>query len=189
MAISEPIRNKNHVKQLADYFLERGQLRNYLLLVMGIHTALRIGDLLCLTWDDVYDTAHSSFYTHITLTEGKTGKLKTVALNPRIVDALKLYYPLRRGEYLFSSTRQSIAAISRVQAWRILHDAAEDIGLTIKVSAHSLRKTFGYHCWQSGIPINVIMEIYNHSSYEMTRRYLGVAQDDLDKAYFTVKLI
>ena len=34
----------------------------------------------------------------------------------------------------------------------------------------------------------VIMDIYNHSSYEMTRRFLGVAQDDLDRAYLEMHL-
>ena len=32
------------------------------------------------------------------------------------------------------------------------------------------------------------MHIYNHSNYEVTRRYLGVAQDDLNQAYLRMEL-
>ena len=39
-----------------------------------------------------------------------------------------------------------------------------------------------------GIPGGV-MDIYNHSSYEVTKRYLGVAQDDLNKAYLGMELL
>ena len=35
MAATEPIRNKNQLRELGDYFLKRGQLRNYTLVVMG----------------------------------------------------------------------------------------------------------------------------------------------------------
>ncbi len=46
MAATEPIRDKNQLKALSEYFLKRGQLRNYALIVVGAHTVLRISDLL-----------------------------------------------------------------------------------------------------------------------------------------------
>lgn len=74
MATTEPIRNKQQLKALAEYFLKCGQLRNYVLIVMGTCTALRISDLLRLKWSDVYDDERQDFYAHVTLTEQKTGK-------------------------------------------------------------------------------------------------------------------
>ena len=34
----------------------------------------------------------------------------------------------------------------------------------------------------------VIMDIYGHSSYEVTKRYLGVTQDERDKVYLSMAL-
>lgn len=192
MATAEPIRSKKHIKQLTEHYLRKGQIRNHVLVVMGIYTALRIGDLLRLKWGDVYDFKRQNFRSHIYLAEQKTGKRKTVALNKQATDALRLYFSVldnkEQGVFLFQNNRKSRAAISRVQAYRIIKSAADDIGLIGRISCHSLRKTFGYHAWKSGAPVAVIMDIYNHSSLAVTRRYLGVCQDDRDKVYMNMQL-
>ena len=41
------------IKELMDFYLRKGQLRNHLRVTFSIHTALRISDLLSLSWDDV----------------------------------------------------------------------------------------------------------------------------------------
>ncbi len=189
MAATQPIRDKQQIRAMADYFLEHDQFRNYALLSIGIHTALRISDILKLKWTDIYDENRDVFYSHISLTEQKTGKKKTIALNKQVIYALRQYLPYRRGAYIFAS-RRGTGPISRVQAWRIIREAAEALGLGDGIACHSLRKTWGYHAWtsQEVSPV-VIMDIYNHSNYEVTRRYLGIAQDDLDKAYLSVDLL
>lgn len=190
MATTEPIRSKQQLKELAGYYLSKGQLRNYTLIIMGVYTALRISDLLRLKWSDVYDEEKQTFRTHITITEKKTKKTKTIALNKQILGALRQHYLHRRGEFIFANNRKDAKAISRVQAWRIVRAAAAAIGLTSKISCHSLRKTFGYHAWTSkAVSPVVIMEIYNHSDFKITKRYLGISQDDLDKAYLEMDLI
>ena len=33
------------------------------------------------------------------------------------------------------------------------------------------------------------MNVYNHSDFKVTQHYLGVTQDDIDKAYLELKLL
>ncbi|MDR0857767.1 MAG: tyrosine-type recombinase/integrase [Oscillospiraceae bacterium] len=184
MAATSPIRSKQQVRALAEYYIKRKQPRNHVLIVLGVHTALRVSDLLRLTWEDVYDTKRSRVRKSVSIAESKTGKRKTFTLNSRVVTALKhLYNSVKPepGGFLFENPRTG-RAIGRVQAFRIIRDASESLDLG-RVSCHSLRKTFGYHAWKSGVSPAVIMEIYNHSSFDITRRYLGVTQDDKDDVY------
>jgi integrase len=188
MATTEPIRDKKHVRELAGYWLKRGNFRNYALIVLGVCTALRIGDLLRITWEDIRDESSGEFRTHITITERKTGKRKTIALNKQAINALRLLYPGRRGAFIFAGNRRDERAISRVQAWRIIRAAAEAIGTAGRIACHSLRKTFGYFAWKAGVLPVLLMDIFNHSSFEITRRYLGISQDDRDKVYLSLAL-
>jgi integrase len=185
---TEPVRDKKQLHQLAGYWLKRGNLRNYAMIVLGVCTALRISDLLRLTWEDAYDFERGEFRSHVTLTEKKTGKRKTIALNRQAVRALSMYFPHRRGEAIFANNRKNGAAISRIQAWRIVKTAAEAVKLVGCYGCHSLRKTFGYFAWKAGVLPVMLMDIYNHSSFEITRRYLGISQDDRDKVYLAMAL-
>ena len=190
MATTEPIRDKRQIRALCEHFTRRGEYRNYVLIVMGVHTALRVSDLLRLRWNDVYDFERRVFRSKIALVEQKTGKQKTVALNREIIAALKRFRSRCAASpngFLFESRRRG-AAISRIQAYRVIRAAAEELAIG-RVSCHSLRKTFGYHAWKSGIAAAVIMEIYNHNSFAVTRRYLGVSQDDKDCVYLGLRLI
>lgn len=190
MAAAEPIRTKKQIKELTNYYISKGERRNYLLAVMGIYTALRISDLLSLHWKDVYDFTNSQFKTTFSLTEKKTGKQKTVALNKHVIDALTYYrqtiIDLDPRAALFPGKKNACNPITRIQAYRIIKKAAEYTGITGNISCHSLRKTFGYHAWKTNIPIAVIMDIYNHSSFDVTRRYLGICQDDKNRVYMSI---
>ena len=189
MTATQPIRDKKELKRFTEYYLKKGQLRNYTLIVMGIYTALRVSDLLRLRWDDVYDFENKRFRTHIILKERKTGKSKAIALNKSVKAALERALPHKRGIFIFAGNRKNVAPISRIQAYRIVKAAADAVKAVTRISCHSLRKTLGYHAWRAGAAVAVIMDIYNHSSYEVTRRYLGITQDDRDKVYLDIVLM
>lgn len=189
MAITQPIRSPEELKRLADYFLERKQLRNYVLVVLGVCTGLRVSDLLRLRWEDVYDFRSQTFRSHLELLEQKTGKRKIVALNAQAIKALSLYFPERNGDYIFASDRVPNSPMSRQTAWRTITLAAKSVNIEGTIGCHGLRKTFGYRCWRDQqLSPAILMELFNHSSYAVTRRYLGIAQDELDSAYLNMNL-
>ena len=189
MATAEPIKNLDNLRDLANYFLELKQYRNHAMIVLGASTALRIGDLLNLKWSNFYDEVNDRFHTHIYLTEKKTNKKKIIALSDKCIEALKLLYPHKRSIYVFDNNHKNSKPITRHQAWIIITRAAKKLGLEGAISCHSLRKTFGYAAWSSGKASPVlIMEIYKHSSYFITKRYLGITQDDMDELYTGLEL-
>lgn len=95
-----------------------------------------------------------------------------------------LQRPKSRRIFIYSACHKN-QPISRSQAWRIVRQAAEETGLDGNVSCHSLRKTFGYHAWKQGVPPAMLMMIYNHSSYQITKRYLGIIQEEKDDVFTT----
>lgn len=190
MNTAQPIRTVEDISKLKNYYLTVNQnKRNYLMLVFGLNTALRISDILKLKWEDVYDMQLQQPRTHVRITEQKTGKFSCIYLNKQIRNAVMNYQKEQSdcSVYIFRNPRVD-RPISRVQAYRIIHKAAESCGLTGTISCHSLRKTFGYFAWQQGISPAMLMNIYNHSSYQITKRYLGIEQDDRDKVFESIEL-
>lgn len=192
MSTTQPIRHREQVEQLKDYYLTvKSNPRNYLLLTLGVNTALRVSDLLPLRWEDVYDFEEAKYRKHICIREKKTKKQNLLALNPTVIRALELYAAQAArepGRYLFESSRGNGRPISRQQAFRLVREAAFGTGLSEHVSCHSLRKTFGYFAWQQNISPVLLMKIYNHSSFQVTKRYLGIEQDEKDEVYMKIQL-
>ncbi len=186
---TKPIKSVENVQKLKQYYLERGEYRDHLLVTICLNSALRISDVLKLKWEDIYDTnKKNTFNTHIELKEQKTRKINLVYINESIKDAVKKYINAvgtrPRNGYIFTGSGNK--PITRMQAYRIINRGGKSIGLDI--SPHSLRKTFGYHAWKQGVPPVLLMQIYNHSSFEITKRYLGITQEEKDEVYLEVQL-
>lgn len=193
MSTTQPIRSKQLLHDFKDYYLiKQPNFRNYTLILIGLNTALRINDILHLTWGDVYCTEHRRFYTHLLITEKKTGKETRILINRELQKTLQSYRTTQSfvtdTDYLFPSPRKTDSPLSRYQAYRIVRRAAEQVGIDDVVRCHSLRKTFGYHAWKMGTPPALLMEIYNHSSFQITKHYLGIEQDDKDAVFRDIQL-
>ena len=199
MKITQPIRDIAELKKIKRYYREvKPNKRNSLLVVCGLNTALRISDILKLRWKDVYNESLLSFKSHIDVKEQKTGKKTTVFINKNLKEAFASFLKdiiAKKGklcevmeQFIFLGQKSTDKPISRIQAFRIISEAAKKCLLSHKVSCHSLRKTFGYHAWKKGVSPALLTSIYNHSSYKITTRYLGIEQDDRDEVFELVNL-
>ena len=192
MGTTQPIRDISEIEELKNYYYyEKPNLRNYALICLGINSALRISDLLTLRWDNVYDFMENHFYKHIIVIEQKTRKQAQIALNKNARHALDIYknsiLQLKPEDFLFPGKTPS-SHLSRSQAFRLIKAAGQNLHFETSISCHSLRKTFGYHAWKSGAQPAILMNIYNHSSVHITKRYLGIDQDDKDQIFLEVNL-
>ena len=61
--------------------------------------------------------------------------------------------------------------------------------LAAKLGTHSFRKTFGRQLYKKGVNVEIISQLFNHSSERNTRRYLGIEQEDLDKVVQNFKFV
>lgn len=186
MGTTQPIKNKKDLHEFIQYYKEKEpSIRNYTLIVLGINTALRISDILNLKWENVYDFELNSLKNHICLKEHKTGKHTMIAINSSVISALNDFYLERKpnsSDYIFTKNSDFDSPICRSQAYRIVKKAADSMHME-NISCHSMRKTFGYHAWKQGIPPVLLMDIYNHSSYSVTKHYLGISQDEKDSVF------
>ena len=80
---------------------------------------------------------------------------------------------LKNDELLFQSNR-TLKGLSRQQAYRIIHLAAEDLGM-LHIGLTTLRKTFAYHAYQSGISISIIQKYLGHQTTFETMKFIGIS--------------
>ena len=180
------------------YFIDRGQYRNALYVVMSVNMGLRGLDMVNLRWCDILDNSGAlKPEDEAYIFEHKTGKKRHLILNQDVVDALRMYidkthivpqlsnsehphywiFPKQNGVRTYRG-KDTEMHISRMSIGRILKKAARDVGIRYNVNTHTLRKTFGYRLYKNGTPIEAIQRIFNHSSTLMTERYIGLTLDE-----------
>lgn len=171
----------NLIRKLA----KDGNYKMSLLVAIGCFTGLRISDILSLRWKQIL------YVSEFTITEKKTGKRRTIRLNPElqkhIEDCFMHIQPIGIESPILVSQKGTTFSVQRINS--ILKDLKKKYRLKINhFSCHSLRKTFGrqvynMNCESSELALVKLMEIFNHSSVAITKRYLGLRQEEILETY------
>ncbi len=186
----EAIKSIRHIAKIKQFLLGKESKRDYLLFVLGINVGLRIGDLLSLKVSDVVDEAEN-IKRAVSIVEQKTKKHKEFELNKSAREAIRLYLDqveeLDVDAYLFTS-RKGSGAITTRSAHKIIKTTLRELGIKGNFGTHSLRKTFGYHRYNSGVKVETLQKVFNHSSSTVTLRYIGITREVICDAYNCVNL-
>lgn len=174
MSTVKPLTNYDLVLDISDFLKEKNQ-RDYVLFWTGIYTGRRISDFLPLKIRDIKEADRICFL------ESKTKKKSDIILNPKLKEIYKEYCTEKKGyEYAFPNNRKPAQPISRVRVWQILNEAAQQFEYKDKIGCHTLRKTFGYWLYQQTKDIVAIKELLKQSDIAVTKRYIGVDQQQQD---------
>lgn len=171
----------NLIRKLA----KDGNCKISLLISLGCFTGLRISDILALRWKQILNT------DEFTVIEKKTGKQRTIRINlqlqQHITDCYKHINPIGSNAPILISQKGTVFTIQRVNV--ILKEVKKKYKVRIKnFSCHSLRKTFGRQVYtmngeNSELALIKLMELFNHSSVAITKRYLGLRQEEILQTY------
>jgi integrase len=156
-----------------------------LLVAIGCFSGLRISDILALRWNQILNTEE------FTITEIKTGKQRTIRINPQLQQHIKECYkhinPVGINAPILISQKGTVFTIQRINV--LLKEIKKKYRLKVNnFSCHSLRKTFGREVYNMNsdnaeLALVKLMELFNHSSVAITKRYLGLRQEEILQTY------
>ena len=171
----------NLIRKLA----KDGNYKMSLLIALGCFTGLRISDILALRWEHILSTEE------FTIIEKKTSKKRVLRLNPQLQQHIRECYeqikPISVKSPILVSQKGTVFTIQRINV--ILKEIKRKYRLKVKnFSCHSLRKTFGRQVYNmnsenSELALVKLMELFNHSSLAITKRYLGLRQEEILETY------
>ena len=115
---------------------------------------------------------------------GKGGHERTLPLNPKAAESLKVYRQARgdvplRGAFFRSRTGK---AMSRGAIYERVRTHARRARIAKRVSPHTLRHTFATHLVRAGVGLVTIRDLLGHRLITSTQIYLHVTAEDLRSA-------
>lgn len=167
-----------------------GEFRFSLLICVGIYMGLRIKDILGLTWLDILDK------DQVEIIESKTKKHRTISIHPELKEHITRCHAdmkVKDPTQLIFLNRYNTKSITVQYINRRLKKIMGKYKVVPDgkgVSTHLFRKTMGRRIYEvnagSERSLVLLSEIMNHSSLNITRRYLGITQSELNDVYMSL---
>lgn len=202
---AEPIKDMQDIFRISKYLITSKRYRDNMLFIVGINFGLRVSDLRMLRFSNLINdnlTFKDSFavFEKKTRNTRKRKKNRYITINHAVVEAVTLYLENTKdvclSDYMFRSEsnrgRNKNEPLSIKSIDRILKGIADDLNLNVKMSTHTLRKTFCYHqmvmSHNDSRKLLLLQKMLNHSSPAQTLDYIGITTEEIDEAYKKLNL-
>lgn len=202
---AEPIKSMDDIVRISRYLIDSGRYRDNMLFILGINFGLRVSDLRELRFSNLIDD-NLTFRDRFAVFEKKTRntrkrkKNRYITINNAVIDAVTLYLEntegVRLSDYMFRSESYNGSNVNRPldpkSINRIMYGLRDDLGLNIRMSTHTLRKTFCYHqmLMSNNDPrkLALLQKMLGHSTMAQTLDYIGITSEEIDDAYRKLNL-
>ena len=202
---AEPIKSMDDIFKISRYLIGQKRYRDNMLFIVGINFGLRVSDLRMLRFCNLINdnlTFKDSFavFEKKTRNTRKRKKNRYITINHAVVEAVTLYLEntpdVSLSDYMFRSVSNNSVntnnPLSIKSIDRILKGFATDLDLNVKMSTHTLRKTFCYHqmvmSHNDSRKLLLLQKMLNHSSPAQTLDYIGITAEEIDEAYKQLNL-
>jgi len=156
--------------------------RNLAIFELIYATGIRISELTSLK---VSDLKNSMEVIQVT---GKGKKDREVVVGSHAQNALKKYLKearnlldKKKSSVLFLNERGDGITVRQIQ--RILKQAIGQMGLSKKISPHTLRHSFATHLLEGGADLRAVQELLGHESLSTTQNYTHVSKKQIKKVF------
>jgi integrase len=137
------------------------------IVLVGLHTGLRRGELFSLTWQDVDFRLGVLRVLH-----SKNGEQREIPMSDTLRATLQALPRRLASDYMFPGKTGHGVVDIRKRFHRALQEAAIQ-GFRF----HDLRHTFASHLVMAGVDLMTVKEFLGHKDLKMTLRYAHLASD------------
>jgi site-specific recombinase XerD len=152
--------------------------RDYAILQVFLQTGIRVSELCDLTHEDI------DFEQRLLrIASGKGMKTRTIELEKKGIQAIRSYLAVRPenlSNALFLNYQGERLSPRGVQ--KMLVKYLKAVGITKKISPHSLRHTFATYKAERGVSPYVLREWLGHARLDTTQIYVHMARENTKKA-------
>lgn len=202
---AEPIKNIDDIFKITHYLVDNKRWRDNMLFIVGINFGLRVSDLRMLRFCNLIND-NLTFKQTFPVFEKKTRNTRSrkinryITINKAVIEAVTLYLEhksnISLSDFMFVSEsnngKNSGKPLDPATIDRILKKIAKDLNINVKVSTHTLRKTFCYHQMamsdNSDRKLLLLQKMLNHSTPAQTLDYIGITREEMQEAYENLNL-